>query len=67
MTTCKEGYDYQHVLTIPKFENFNYKNMVGAYMNNMGWLLRKDVVNLEFVSVDIFKCYCSDYSLKFHV
>ena len=51
MIACKEGYDHQHVLTIPKFENFQYKNMVGAYMNNMGWLLRKDVVNLELVMV----------------
>ena len=51
MIACKEGYDHQHVLIILKFENFNYKNMVGAYMNNMVWLLRKDVVNLEFVMV----------------
>ena len=51
--TRKEGYDHQHAFKIPKFQNFDYKNMVGAYMNNLRQLLRRDVVNLEFVMVQI--------------
>ena len=54
MTTIKEGYNHQHSLKIPKFENFDYRNIVGAYMNNLRWLLRRDMMNLEFIMVQIY-------------
>ena len=48
MTTKKVGYDHQHAFKIPKFENFDYKNVVGACMNNLRWLLKRNVLNLEW-------------------
>ena len=66
MIANKKGHDHQHALIIPKFENFDHRNVVGAYMNNLGWFLKINVVNLEFVMVQIY-LNASDYSLKFHV
>ena len=59
MTTREEGYDHQHALKIPKFEDSHYRNVVGIYMNNLEWLLRRDV-NLEFIMVQI-NLNASDY------
>ena len=66
MISTKEGYNHQLALKIPKFEIFDYRNVVGAYMNNLRWLLRRNVVNLEFVMVEIH-LNASDYFLKFHM
>ena len=36
-----------------KFENFDYRNVVGAYMNNLGRLSRSDVVDIGIVMLQV--------------
>ena len=56
MTIKKEGYDHQHALTIPNFENFDYKNMVGAFMNNLVVIEKRCGESRIYNGANILKC-----------